>query len=481
MWDWIRKAAGAVLETGAGYLRHLNAIQQIMNAPSYEAAVERLRGHVFGMDGEAEYRLFMTVVGQQIQQAEQALQQARENPGGDSWGNSFEDRMAQHMAEIQAGYHAGNSPHVQAAEKRLHDLNLLARYAQQFWQERAPELQAPDPPPPSTGPEVAEPDEPAPAERMAAFQRHARAILGDPVPAAPGADAAPAPLGEIEALQAMLAADRRLTRGMMATMPGSASAGIVEELSDLHRSYARILRDAPGDSSLIEPADLRRKMGQCQELAGRAWESLRDDAAALARYERALAEFRQAGDGAEAERMERKIRDLQILLSGDHDAEILAIQERLDTVARPSLEAAELLIALGVACTHAGDAFAGREHLHQAETMLRAMGIEPPSAEQLASDLFGSMQALLGGAAGTTPAPIEASMKVRAVYKQLYQALSAAYRDSDPADADFEENLALADRYLKAWEAMDSRQQSDAFSAKAMDYLRSQGHGPAKD
>ncbi|MBA1148430.1 hypothetical protein H0Z60_15380 [Ectothiorhodospiraceae bacterium WFHF3C12] len=479
MWDWIKKAAGAALETGAEYLGHLGVIQQVMNAPSYEAAIQRLHQHIFSLENEAQFRLFMSAVRQQTHQAEQALQQARQNPSGESWGGSFEDRMAQRLAELRAGYHAGNSPHVQAAEKHLNDLGLLAQYAQLFWQERAAQLQTPEaqsPPETPETPETPEPPapEPTPERQREAFQRHAEEILGGTTPVAPPTGTGP--MGEIEAMQAVLDADRQLTRGMVSCMPGTATAETVQVLSDLHAVYANILARAPKDSTLVDPADLRRKMGQCLEFAGRACESLGRDAEALDYFNRAFDAFKEAGDSDDTARLTAKIRDLEIILSGDQEADIMALQQRLDTVARPSLDAVELLIGLGAAHNHRDDAFSAREHLHQAETMLQAMGVAQPGPEQLADALSGLLGAAPDSANVPDLTPIQTGMRIRGIYKQLYQSLSAAYRNTDPADPDFEENLGLADQYLGAVESMDSARESQAFSARAMAHLF--GGGP---
>ena len=115
MWDWIKASAGEALKRGAEYIQHATALQQIMNAPSYEHATIALRQHVHSLGDQRSFNGFMQVVKQTVRHAELELQQALSSPSGPSWGSSFEDQMAQGMAELRAGATAGNSPRVRAA------------------------------------------------------------------------------------------------------------------------------------------------------------------------------------------------------------------------------------------------------------------------------------------------------------------------------------------------------------------------------
>jgi tetratricopeptide (TPR) repeat protein len=480
MWEFLKKTAGAALEYGAAYLLHLNAIQQIMNAPDYDVAIQRLRDYVFRLESQEDFDHFLSVVAQQHQSAQTELQNAKQNPSGESWGNSVEDRIAQSMAEIQAGYHSGNSASVQQAEKQLHDLVLLRQYAEQFWAEAQSTHSMPPPQVPVPEQILENPpfeQEVRPAERKAAFEKHMQSILSmsssDEAPAAM-ATGAGEPLEEMAALTLLLEADRRSMEGMMKSLPGIATPETISLLEECHDTYARILKDGPTDSSLLLPADLHKKMGQSLEFAGNASESLRDDQGALDYFRRALNEFDLAGDDNEQARMTGKISKLETLLSGDQDAEILALQESSSSGQDLTLEEVERLIALGAAYSKAGDMFAARDNLEAAETMLADMGVEEPPAQDLARDLMSSMQSIMDGSRGEEPTAVETSMKHRGLFKQLYQLLSAAYRDADPEDPNYEADLARADEYMSKWERMDSQAENKQFSSEALSLLQGQ-------
>jgi tetratricopeptide (TPR) repeat protein len=257
-------------------------------------------------------------------------------------------------------------------------------------------------------------------------------------------------------------------------LPGIATPETISLLEECHDTYARILKDGPTDSSLLLPADLHKKMGQSLEFAGNASESLRDDQGALDYFRRALNEFDLAGDDNEQARMTGKISKLETLLSGDQDTEILALQESSSSGQDLTLEEVERLIALGAAYSKAGDMFAARDNLEAAETMLADMGVEEPPAQDLARDLMSSMQSIMDGSRGEEPTAVETSMKHRGLFKQLYQLLSAAYRDADPEDPNYEADLARADEYMSKWERMDSQAENKQFSSEALSLLQGQ-------
>lgn len=76
------------------------------------------------------------------------------------------------------------------------------------------------------------------------------------------------------------------------------------------------------------------------------------------------------------------------------------------------------------------------------------------------------------GSKGEEPTAVETSMKLRGLFKQLYQLLSAAYRDADPEDPNYEADLARADEYMSKWERMDSQAENKQFSSEALSLLQ---------
>ena len=478
MWDWIKEAAATVANAGAQYLMHTTFIESLMTM-TYEQAHQALHDKVFELDNDG-YQAFLNALNMLYTQTQQQLNNTAQFGSGESWGSSFEDQMAQSMAEIQAGVSGNPNPVYQQLQTRLQNLEAVAQYAQMFRQEA---LAAGAGTGSGTSPAAELADSAtanisAGASRVAqevdAFQRHAREIFSsfsEQVSAGQSAtDDTGEPLDEMAALQLYIQTDSRVTAAMTRLMPGSADAAVIDELVDICGAYRRVLEAPPSAHGMYSDADLNRKIGQALTFAAMAAESLRDDKQALGFLHQALDAYKAAGDTSEIAKCQEKIDALEIVLSGDTDAEIESLQRTLLEQTAPSLDRVETLIALGEAINRNGDDFGAREHLHDAEDLLAAMGHDNPDSGDLAQSLMTSMQALMAGEVQAGETDIEKSMAVRGLYMRLYHALASAYRDDDPE---------RAATYLERAEAMDSQSASQDFGAQMMALLNGGKSGPS--
>lgn len=422
MWDWIRKAAGEALQQGAQYLGTANFIEQLLNHPDPQAALLALREKILSFD-ETDFRSFSNCLNTLIWQAQQNLQNAQQNPGGSSWGSSFEDQLAQFMAESQAGIHSGNSPAVQQATNRLQGLQVIGQYAQQFWQE-AQYNQAADP----------------------------AQFVPDPVTDTSSGRQSQA--DEIELAQQMMQLDSQLMQCMPMTMPGQANESLLSTLDTLRQEYETLLRNAPPNGQLVKTEDLQTKIGQCYYYAGMTVESLRDDQRALSYYEQALPWFRQAANASEIATTEKKIHELELLLNDNLDDRIRDIQQQLSQSGE-DLQKVRLLIDLGHIQLRADAAYDALDSFHQAESLLDDLGYQNPAGQDLATALMTSMQELQAGTLQAGNTPIETLVALRGLYLELYMGLAQAYRDDNPEQAD---------HYLQLAEQLDDPQQNAAFA-----------------
>jgi hypothetical protein len=129
MWGWLKDGAKQLMHMGADYLQHRAFILSLFNmAPQQAYGV--LKQRIENMDDEA-LRSFSVTLSGMIGEAQLAAQQASY---ASSWGVSFEDHMAQFMAEAQAGF--PSSQEANQAQTYVQGLRTIAYYAQQFYQEK---------------------------------------------------------------------------------------------------------------------------------------------------------------------------------------------------------------------------------------------------------------------------------------------------------------------------------------------------------
>jgi hypothetical protein len=129
MWNWLKDAAKQLMHGGASYLHHRMFLLSLFNMAPQQAHW-MLKQKIAAMDDE-ETKSFSVTLSSMISEAQQAIPQAGH---GSSWGVSFEDHMAQFMADAQAGF--PSSQVTTQAQMFLQGLNTIAYYAQQFYQEK---------------------------------------------------------------------------------------------------------------------------------------------------------------------------------------------------------------------------------------------------------------------------------------------------------------------------------------------------------
>ena len=462
MWDWIKETATNAVNAGAQYLVHVSFIESLLNM-TYEQAYATLREKMFELD-EPGYQSFYGALNTLYMQTQQQLNSTDPYGSGESWGSSFEDRMAQSLAEIQAGVSHGPNPVYQQLQYRLQSLQAIAQHAQAFRQEALQQsaVGTPDP--------AGQEDSSNQVERqVGAFEHHARQIqelfagttAGDP-PAVPDDE----PLDEMAALQLYVATDSRMTAIMARLMPGQADESVIDELLEICEAYGRVLNGPASSHGMYADAHLHRKIGQALSFAGMASESLRQDARAVEFYEQAVGAYEAANDHGEISKARSKIEELRVVLSGDVDADIERLQQAVLDTPEPALARVEALIALGEALVREGDSYGARDHLLEAETILidPSNGFANPSSGDLAESLLSSMQDLMSGKTQAGATSIEEKVAVRGLYSRLYHALAAAYRDDDPD---------RAAGYLDSAEEMDSDEGSRDFGEDMLALLGS--------
>jgi hypothetical protein len=129
MWDWLKDTGRKLKQTGASYLQHRTFILSLFNVAPQQA-YWALKQKIDEMDQEAT-QSFSVTLSSMIGEAQYAAQQA----GFDSsWGVSSEDRIAQGMAEIQAGFPSSQGGN--QAQVYLQGLQYIAHYANLFYQEK---------------------------------------------------------------------------------------------------------------------------------------------------------------------------------------------------------------------------------------------------------------------------------------------------------------------------------------------------------
>jgi len=151
MWDFLKRAGQAVVDAGAMCIQTGQLVQRLFSLPQ-EQALKELQSHVAALD-DAQFRAFLnslaTIAATERQHATNALNQRQTGP---SWGSTFEDQLAQGIAEFQGGRSgpsAEASAFADAAAQRAAACEVVAQLAQQFRAARtAPPTFVTTPPPP---------------------------------------------------------------------------------------------------------------------------------------------------------------------------------------------------------------------------------------------------------------------------------------------------------------------------------------------
>ena len=432
-WDWLKNAATRALELGSEQLHNYQLIERLLALPGDEA-LEELQAQVEAMS-EHEFKAFKFTLNMMISRARQQLD-ALESEGGydDSWGGSSEDRIAQRMAYLQAGAAPPNQEAIAQVRQRYQALVDGAEYADYF-RSQMPTAS----PPPSAASSNATPqgEQPAP----------------------PSEDQS---MDDMDKLHAYMAADSRLLQAMPGIMPGAASEKVVEEFQSILASYRQLLAAGAPQTPLYTLDDIRVKIADTLEYIARTYVTMRDDDAAVPYLEEAAQAYDAVGKLERAVQCNDDLAQIRLSQGGDVDREIERLLQRLEGTAPASLPRIETLLDLGELYCKGGDDYEARRYLHEAEQSLVAMGYDNPPAEAVAEDLLSSMNRILSDEQEDGPTQIEITMRVRALYQRLYQALARAYR---------EESLDKAAEYEQRGLAMQSQEGSAAFGQRMQGLL----------
>jgi tetratricopeptide (TPR) repeat protein len=134
MWDFLKKAGKQILQAGVEYAQNRAFILSLLQGSEADAR-RRLREAIHSLD-EPRYNSFQATLSGMIGQAAQHLEQVKAAGGLGAWGNSFEDRMAQGLAEYRSGDHSLSSGVVRQAQLVLTSLQLIRQEAEAFRREQ---------------------------------------------------------------------------------------------------------------------------------------------------------------------------------------------------------------------------------------------------------------------------------------------------------------------------------------------------------
>lgn len=137
VWGWLKDAAGQAVQYGTSYMRYRSFIQSLFQMTP-DHAYHALQQQVGEMTRE-DYQTFTVALSALIGEARQALAQSQR---GSSWGNSFEDRTAQFLAEAQSGFPSSNRS--AQAEQYLQGLLAVQQHAQEFHYQAVAQPAVPD-------------------------------------------------------------------------------------------------------------------------------------------------------------------------------------------------------------------------------------------------------------------------------------------------------------------------------------------------
>jgi hypothetical protein len=165
---------------------------------------------------------------------------------------------------------------------------------------------------------------------------------------------------------------QRIAIALQKGMPGISGAEILPELEALVRESEQVLRD--GLPPFVEAKDLLYDMAQTEWCMGLLHSFL---------GERAALRYEESGNSGMARHCRQSIEDGHRRVTGNLDEEIRQLQAKLDQTQPGTLDRIAALLEIGKACLSAGDEFAAEEKLNDAEEEMQALGLRPPTAEEL--------------------------------------------------------------------------------------------------
>lgn len=130
MLDWIKKGAKVAFDFGSEYVQNLALVNKLLSM-SQEQAVQHLEEKIYVMD-DATYAKFVGCLKSVLLAGQAARQQMNNQQSQNSWGNSFEDQMAQSIAEIKHGSPPQNLQAIQKTEIHLQKVQRLLVIAEEL-------------------------------------------------------------------------------------------------------------------------------------------------------------------------------------------------------------------------------------------------------------------------------------------------------------------------------------------------------------
>ena len=246
-------------------------------------------------------------------------------------------------------------------------------------------------------------------------------------------------------LQRLMDLDKDFRTAMMACTAGRADGALFKLFTELEAGYSDLLRETTAQDPLIKPIDLRQKIADLTDWHARALETARRFTDAATLFETAAKLFEEAGKPEAAQQSRDKAGNLRLELSGDFDAEISRLRDRLTNSDQGSLDRIEIQVALGELHSRANDDFEAIDLLEKAESELAALGGHP-SDDSLLGQLAESVTRIEQGEAIAGSSPIEQGVKRRALTQRLLLAMANAYRTTNPAKAaEYEARIAVLD------------------------------------
>ncbi len=249
----------------------------------------------------------------------------------------------------------------------------------------------------------------------------------------------------MERLRRLMDLDKQFRTAMMTCTADRADTALFDLFSKLESGYSALLRETTAQDPLIKPIDLRQKIADLTDWRARALETARRFEEAVEAFETAARLFEEADKPDAAQRSRDKAGNLRLELSGDFDAEISRLRDRLNTAHQGSLDRVEVLVALGELHSRANDDFEAIETLEKAEAELAALGGHPTD-DNLMGQLVESVQRIEKGEAIAGSSPIERAVQRRALTQRLLLAMANAYRTTNPGKAaEYEARIAALD------------------------------------
>lgn len=253
-----------------------------------------------------------------------------------------------------------------------------------------------------------------------------------------------------ERVNRLIDLDKEFQTAIMNCTAGRIDDSLFDQFANLESGYSLLLEESEEGDQLVQPKDLRKKIADVTDWRAQALKGVHRFKEAIEAFESAAQLYTKVGKPSAAQQALDKAGELRLELSGDFDAEISRLRDRLETVKPASLERVEVIIALGELYSLANDDFEATAVLEEAQTELAKLGGHPSDSDLLGS-LMESVQRVEKGEQIAGRSPIEIGIRRRALTQRLLLALGNAYRTTNPTKAgEYEARLRELDDGLKS-------------------------------